>query len=66
MITKLAKDVEDVLLETSFAQPFELLRSRYGLENLESVAPLLKAYVTMSAVRQVTGLQWVVTHASEA
>ena len=66
MVTKLAKEVEGILLETSFAQPFELLRNRYGLENLESVAPLLKAYVTMSAVRQVTGLQWIVTHAPEA
>lgn len=65
-ITEFTNGVEEVVLETSFARPFTALMNQYGLQNMESNTPLLKAYLTMSAIRQVTGLQWVVAHARDA
>lgn len=64
-VTGIARDVEEVLLNTSFANPFRKLLSQYRLQSLGTSMPLLKAYATMSAVQQVTGLQWVITHAGD-
>lgn len=61
-----SKEVEEVVLRTSFARPFRTLINQYGLQNLSARAPLLQAYATMSAVREVTGLQWLVVHARDA
>lgn len=64
-ITEFTKEVERVVLETPFERPFTALRNRYDWQGLESNTPLLKAFITMSVVRQVTGLQWVIAHERE-
>lgn len=62
-LIKFSKDVEEVVLQTSFARPLRTLINQRGLQDLGTRMPLLRAYATMSAVREVTGLQWLTVHA---
>jgi len=65
-LIRFAKEVEKAVLQTSFARPLRTLTDQQGLQNLGDRVPLLHAYATMSAVREVTGLQWLTVHARDA
>ncbi|UJW80101.1 hypothetical protein [Hydrogenophaga sp. SL48] len=65
-VTSLANDIEEVLLRSPLARPFRTLLRQFGLQDLGADTPLLKAYIKMSAARDITGLQWVIAHAGDA
>lgn len=62
----LGSSVHEVLVNSSYRKPYENLRKLYGVGELAQRAPLLASYLTMTVLREITGIQWVAVHAPDA
>ncbi|QRX82236.1 hypothetical protein [Glaciimonas sp. PAMC28666] len=63
-IVALAKGFSEVIRQTSLAKPFATLVEQYGLSENEQSMPLLSAHITMAVVKDLTGIQWLISTSS--
>jgi len=60
-IVSLSKGVRETLLESPLHRTFSALAERYEIPESVASAPVLNAHIIMATLRELTGIQWVVS-----
>lgn len=60
IVIAISKKVDQIMLESTYRKSYETLKKMYGTDELSERTPLMKAYLSMVCLREITGIQWVI------